>query len=164
MWRWFFFTLLSSLPWWRSVLQTEILVIIIYVFIHIWFLVCCVALVLLHFVIQNFVCLIAWYCSRRKYTWNDPALPPDTWLEEHLVKQLLTPDCCLCSSSSRNYGRSSELKREGPRECAFFSAEMTLAIPNVVSFILLHAIVLLFLCSWSHLQGNCVHRTVRWTL
>ena len=31
-----------------SVLQTEILVIIIYIFIHIWFLVCCMALVLLH--------------------------------------------------------------------------------------------------------------------
>ena len=32
----------------RSILQTGILVIIIYIFIHIWFLVCCVALVLLH--------------------------------------------------------------------------------------------------------------------
>ena len=32
------------------IIYTEILVIFIYIFIHIWFLVCCVALVLLHFV------------------------------------------------------------------------------------------------------------------
>ena len=38
------------LPWRRSVWQTDILVIFLYIFIHIWFLVCCVALVLLHFV------------------------------------------------------------------------------------------------------------------
>ena len=42
------------IPWRRSILQTEILVIIKYIFIHIWFLVCCVALVLLHFVIIYF--------------------------------------------------------------------------------------------------------------
>ena len=42
------------LPWRRSVWQTEILVIFIYILIHIWYLVCCVALVLLHSVITCF--------------------------------------------------------------------------------------------------------------
>ena len=44
----------SNLPWRRFVLQTEMLLIIMYIFIHIWFLVCCVALVLLHSVITYF--------------------------------------------------------------------------------------------------------------
>ena len=38
------------LPWRRSVWQTKILVIFIYIFIHIWFLVSCVVLILLHFI------------------------------------------------------------------------------------------------------------------
>ena len=75
--------LLFILPWRRSVWQTEILVIFIYIFIHIWFLVCCVALVLLHFVIiygwdstnafEYYYYIIVIIISRLRFIDLDPA-------------------------------------------------------------------------------------------
>ena len=86
----------SLLPWRRSASRIEIVVLINCIYIHIWLLVCCVGLVLLHFVI--FITLMKICITDRNSSFNL------LYLYTYLASRLL----CGVGSSSLCYPKMSD--------------------------------------------------------